>query len=88
MNPTRVSLTTSSVIDHIATTYSRTISDSGAHNVSMSDHYMVTCIRKFDGAVQKDRKIIKTRSMKHFDENAFLADVFNTWKVLLARLAM
>ena len=79
MNPTRVTLTTSSIIDHIATTCPRTISDSGMHKVSMSVHYMVFCVCTFDGASLKDRKIIKTRSMKHFDENAFLDDVCNIW---------
>ena len=77
MNPSTVSLTTSSIIDHIATTCARNISNSEVHQVSMSDHYMVFCVRKFDDALQKDSKIIKTRSMKHFEENAFLAKVSN-----------
>ena len=44
MNPTRVTLTTSSIIDHIATTCARNMSDSGVHKVTMSDHYMVFCV--------------------------------------------
>ena len=75
--PTRVTLTTSSIIDHIATTRGRNIAESGVHKVSMSDHYMVFCVRKFNGALLKDRKIIKTRSMKHFNEIALLAEVSN-----------
>ena len=51
--PTRVTLDTSSIIDHIATTRARNIVKSGVHEVSMSDHYMVYCIRKFNGAVEK-----------------------------------
>ena len=43
----------------------------------MSDHFMVFCERKFNGELLKGLKIIKTRSVKHFDENAFLADVSN-----------
>ena len=39
--PTRVTPTTSSIIDHIATTCARNIVKSGVHEVSMSDHYMV-----------------------------------------------
>ena len=46
--PTRVTLDTSSIIDHIATTRARNIVKSGVHEVSMSDHYMVYCIRKFN----------------------------------------
>ena len=36
---------------------------------------MVYCIRKFNGAVEKGHKMIKTRKMKNFNEEAFLADV-------------
>ena len=68
-------LDTSSIIDHIATTCARNIVKSGVHEVSMSDHYMVYCIRKFNGAVEKSHKMIKTRKMKNFNEQAFLSDV-------------
>ena len=51
--PTRVTLDTSSIIDHIATTCARNIIKSEVHEVSMSDHYMVYCIRKSNGAVEK-----------------------------------
>ena len=73
--PTRVTLTTSSIIDHIATTNARNIMGSGANKVSLSDHYLVYCIRKFNGAVEKGHKMIKTPKMKNFSEEAFLADV-------------
>ena len=73
--PTRVTLTTSSIIDHVATTCARNIVEAGVHKVTMSDHYMVYCIRKFNGAVEKGHKMIKTRKMKNFDKEAFLADV-------------
>ena len=73
--PTRVTSTTSTLIDHIATTCARNIVRSGVHEISMSDHYMVYCIRKFNGAVETDHKMIKTRKMKYFNEEAFLADV-------------
>ena len=73
--PTRVTLSTSSTIDHIATTCARNIVKAGVHEISLSDHYMVYCIRKFNGAVEKSHKMIKTRKMKNFNEEAFLADV-------------
>ena len=41
----------------------------------MSDHYMVFCVRKFEGALKKDHKVVTTRSMKNFDKDAFLSDV-------------
>ena len=73
--PTRVTLTTSSIIDHVATTCARNIVEAGVHKVTLSDHYMVYCIRKFNGAVEKGHKMINTRKMKNFDKEAFLADV-------------
>ena len=54
--------------------FARNILKSGVHEVSMSDHYVVYCIRKFNGAVEKGHKMIKTRKMKNFREEAFLAD--------------
>ena len=45
---------------------------------------MVYCIRKFNGAVEKGHKKIKTRKMKNFNEEAFLADVSGIcWEQML-----
>ena len=73
--PTRATLDTATVIDHVASTCPRNIIKSGVLEVSLSDHYMVYCIRKFNGAVEKGHKKIKIRKMKNFTEEAFLADV-------------
>ena len=80
----RVILTTSSIIDHIATTCARNIVECGVHKVSLSDHYLVYCIRRFNGAVEKGHKMIKTRKMKNFNKEAFLADVSGIcWEQML-----
>ena len=63
------------MIDHIATTFARNIIEAGVHNVSMNDHCVVFCVRKFQGALKKDHTVITTRSIKNFDKDAFLADV-------------
>ena len=73
--PTRVTPTTSSTIDHIATTCARNIVKSGVQEISLSDHYMVYCVWKFKGVVEKGHKMIKTWKMKIFNEEAFLTDV-------------
>ena len=73
--PTRVTLDTSTTIDHIATSSPRNILKSGVCKVTMSDHYMVYCVRKFNGNLKKDHKNIRTRMMKNFSEEAFLNDV-------------
>ena len=43
--------------------------------MSLSDHFMVYCIWKFNGADQKDHKRIKTQSVKNFKEEEFRSDV-------------
>ena len=43
--------------------------------VSLNDHFMIYCIRKFNEAGEKGHKMIKTRKMKGFDEQAFLSYV-------------
>ncbi len=84
--PTRVTHTTSTLIDHIATTDARNIVKSGVVEISMSDHFMVYCVRKFEGAVKKDHKIISTRSMKNFNEDRFLSEVAGIcWENIFSR---
>ena len=73
--PTREYLLSRTVIDHIATNLQRNILPSGVIKVSMSDHYMVYCVRKFNGSLTRDHKAIKTRNMKNVSRSAFLADV-------------
>ena len=68
-----------SVIDHVATTCARNISKYGVLTVSLTDHFMVYCIRKYNGGVAKDHKIIKTREIKHFDQQAVLSNVPGIW---------
>ena len=51
--PSRVSISTSSIIDHIATNCTKNVLKSGVHKVTMSDHFMVYYVRKFNGAVKK-----------------------------------
>ena len=82
--PTRVTLGTATLIDHIATTCPNNVLESGVLKISMSDHYMVYCIRKLNSSFKKDHKAIKTRNMKNFSEEAFLQDVATiNWQDIL-----
>ena len=74
-DPTRDALSSSTTIDHIATTAMNNFVQSGAFKTSMSDHFMVFCMRKVRGAKEKNHKVIQARSMTKFNEQAFLADV-------------
>ena len=73
--PTRVTLGTATLIDHIATTCPNNVLESGVLKILMSDRYMVYCIRKLDSSFKKDLRAIKTRNIKNFSEEAFLQDV-------------
>ena len=82
--PTRITVTTSSIIDHVATTCARNVVKSGVLQVSLSDHYLVYCVCRFNGAVEKGHKMITTRKMKHVCKEAFLADVSGIcWEQML-----
>ena len=73
--PTRESMMSRTMIDHIATNLQRNILQSGVLKVSMSDHYIVYCVRKFIGSLSRDHKTVKTRSMKKFSKSHFLTDI-------------
>ena len=55
-NPTRETIDTSTLIDHIAVNINHNIIESGALNLGLSDHYLVYEIRKFCGNISNDIK--------------------------------
>ena len=55
---TRFTLEIAPIIDHLATTCAKNIIRTGVNEFSLSDHFMVYCIRKFNGAVEKDHNRI------------------------------
>ena len=73
--PTRVTLNSATIIDHIATTCPGNIIEAGVRKISLSDHYMVYCIRKLNGSLTKGHKMIKTRKMNKFIGGDFLVEV-------------
>ena len=72
---TRVTCETATLIDHIAMTCPINISKSGLLRLELSDHFMVYCIRKLNGSINKKHKSIKRRNMKKFSEETFLRDI-------------
>ena len=61
--PTRVTLDSATIIDHVATPNDENIIKTGGHETSISDQYMVNCIRKFNGVFNTDHKRVRTSSM-------------------------
>ena len=77
----RETLTTTTLIDHIAATNKSNIVSSGIRKSCFSDHYLVFCVRKFRGACKKQHKNISTRQMKNFDQNEFVNDLLGVdWR--------
>ena len=70
--PTRVTLDTKTLIDHIATTDPKNIVNSGVIRLGISDHYAVFCVRKFMGKLLKSPKTFVTRQLKNVNKNAFI----------------
>ena len=73
--PTRETCHTSTLIDHIAVSAASNIVESGVLKISISDHYMIFCVRKYRGALKGQHKKVNTRQMKDFDQNSFLSDI-------------
>ena len=67
---TRITMTTTSLIDHIVTNTPEKISDSGVIHTCISDHSLVFAIRKIS-IMKKQENTIEIRNMKHFDEQKF-----------------
>ena len=83
--PTRITLHSSSLIDHISTSEYANILESGVIKTSLSDHFLIYCIRKFRGGVKRQHKYIASRQLKNFDKTAFLSDLSEVnWEDMIA----
>ncbi len=72
--PTRITETTSTLIDLIFTNKPEYISSAGVIHLSISDHSLVYVVRKFE--LPQSRPTIKeVRDFKHFSESQFRADL-------------
>ena len=82
--PTRVTVQSSTLIDHIAFSNADNIVESGVLKITLSDHYLVYAVRKFQGGIKRQHKFIRTRQMKKFSEEAFLSELRSIdWQFLL-----
>ncbi len=82
---TRETTSSSTLIDHIATTNKLNVVESGVRHIGLSDHYLIYMVRKFNGSLHKQHKSILTRSMKNFDETQFLNDLLSVdWKSIVS----
>ena len=74
---TRITMTTSSLIDHITTNTPEKISHSGVIHTGISDHSLVFAIRKIRVMQRNEKNCIEIRNMKNFDEKKFIDELLN-----------
>ena len=71
--PTRITITITSLIDHVVTNTPEKISHSGVVHTGISDHSLVYAIRVF----QKVEDFAEIRNMKNFNETKFVDELLN-----------
>ena len=69
-DPTRVTKDSASLIDHFYTTKPDYIASSGVKIITITDHYLIYGVRKFQATKQPPR-IIEYRDFKQFNETHF-----------------
>ena len=80
--PTRVTLTTSSLIDHVVTNTPEKISHSGVVHTGISDHSLIYAIRKIRH-FQKNDDFVEIRNMKNFNEKNFVNELLSqNWECI------
>ena len=73
---TRVTMTTSSLIDHIVTNTPEKISVSGVIHTGISGHSLVFAIRKIS-VTKNQENIVEIRNMKNCDNQKFIEDLMH-----------
>ena len=79
---TRITQTSSNLIDLIFTNSPHRVTQSGVLNLSLSDHYMIFCNRTCKLPRSKP-KVLNVRSFKNFNPTAFQDDLRNLpWDII------
>ena len=74
--PTRVTESSSTIIDHIYSTNPENIIESFVPSLSISDHFPICFTRKINNKIRKTEHITtRYRSFKNFNEDSFRADL-------------
>ena len=70
-SPNRVTCSTSSLTDHILTTFPERVSQQGIIDVGLSDHQLIYCTRKFSRTKLGTHTQITFRSLKNYTAEAY-----------------
>ena len=74
-DPTRVTSTTSSLLDHILTNNGWKISQKGVIDVGLSDHQLIYCTRKIFRIKSNMHKQIRIRSLKNYTPELLIEEL-------------
>ena len=78
LEPTRVTQSTATIIDHVYTTNAENITECFISHFSFSDHFPVCFTRKVNCKIPKSSHITTSyRCFKNFDDSLFLNDLAN-----------
>ena len=75
--PTRVTSTTSSLLDHILTNCGWKISQKGVIDVGLSDHQLIYCTKKILRTKTNMHNQIRVRSLKNYTPELFVEELKN-----------
>lgn len=84
-NPTRETINSSTIIDHIFTNTIHKHSASGIVKTTLSDHYMIYTIFKATKQPKQER-IIQLRNYKNFNESLFIHDLIKAYSLHLSHI--
>ena len=73
--PTRVTMNSSSILDHILTNSTDRVSQSGVIDTGLSDHQLIYCTRKITRTKFNSHKNITIRSLKNYSQDVFLEEL-------------
>ena len=70
--PTRITKTSTSLLDHVLTNSADRVSQFGVVDTGLSDHQLIYCTRKITRTKTNVHKYIRTRSLKNYSQTLFL----------------
>ena len=73
--PTRVTMNSSSILDHILTNSTDRVSQSGVIDTGLSDHQLIYCTRKITRTKFNSHKNITIRSLKNYSQDVYLEEL-------------
>ena len=71
--PTRITPTSSSLIDHILCNNKEKVCQSGTMPIGISDHFLTYCTRKISKCQINKHKYVKIRALKNYTKEDFIS---------------